>query len=175
MAGGRKSKPRIRNRRPLGLSTDNSPSKKNQVPTFMNDGWFISEPVASRLYQKSAIGKPISDGIIVSDEELMFCHWHRHIPLPEGWIDEKLESNPDFVYQVVAYDTIRSSGDKLVRDRDSWLLWNRETHPKNDEPISEVRWFKSKDEFRINSIIDWVENISSDRNCLLYTSPSPRD
>lgn len=164
MSGGRKSKPRVRNKRPLGLSPDNSPSKKNSIPIPMDNGWFISEPVASRLYQKSAIGQPVTGGIVVSDEELMFCHWHRHIPLPRDWIDEKLETNPNFVYQIVAYDTIRSSGDKLVRDGDQWLLWNRETHPINEDPISEVKWFKSKDQFDLESIISWVNDINSGRN-----------
>ena len=164
MSGGRKSKPRSRNSRPIGLSSENSPTKKNQIPTRYEDGWLIIEPVASRLYQKSAIGVPTTGGIKVNDEELLFCHWHRHIPLPEGWLDEKLEKDADFVYQVVAYDTIRSSGEKLVQSTDCWNLWTRENHPSNSRPSSKVKWYQSRDEFQIQDIITWIDSIDSDLN-----------
>ena len=164
MSGGRESKPRSRNTRPIGLSSENSPTKKNPIPTRYEDGWLIKEPVASRLYQKSAIGMPTASGIKINDEELMFCHWHRHIPLPDGWLDEKLANDANFVYQIVAYDTIRSSGEKLVQSEDCWNLWTRENHPSNSLPSSKVRWYHSKDEFNIQEIITWIDSIDEGVN-----------
>ena len=164
MAGGRKSKPRVRNKRPIGLKNADSPSRKIPVPGKLENGWFVKEPVASRLYQKSAIGVPTEGGIIINDEELMFCHWHRHLPLPENWLENKLNSEPDFVHQIVAYDTIRSSGDKLVSKDGVWYLWNREHHPSNSMHTSEVKWFRSKDTFDLDSIIDWTIGLEDSVN-----------
>ena len=90
MAEGRKSKPRPRPTRPIGLSSDGAPSKSNPKPIKTKDGWFISAPLSNRLYQKSALGKPVDGGIILTSEEVMFCHWHRHVPLEDGWVDSQL-------------------------------------------------------------------------------------
>ena len=87
MAEGRKSKPRARPTRPIGLSNEGAPSKPNPYPIPHTDGWFIPSPLSNRLYQKSALGKPLDGGITLTDEEVMFCHWHRHVPLEEGWVD----------------------------------------------------------------------------------------
>ena len=56
MAGGRRSKPRVRPTRPIGLSEEGSPTRLNEPPVAREDGWFIPAPVSNRLYQKSALG-----------------------------------------------------------------------------------------------------------------------
>ena len=148
----------MRNKRPVGLSLVDGPSKKHPTPEKRDDGWFIPDPTAGRLHQKSALGNPTQGGIIISDIELMFCHWHRHIPLPDMWLESKLQSNPDFVYEVVAFDVIRSSGDKVCNVDGRWMVWRREENPKSHQPMSEVKWFKSKSNFEIPEILKWVSS-----------------
>ena len=129
MAEGRKSKPRTRPTRPIGLTGEGSPVKSNSPPDKHELGWFIAAPLSNRLYQKSALGKPIDGGIILTEEEIMFCHWHRHVPLTEGWVDDRLSEDPNFVYKSVAYDVVRSAGEKVVPVDERWLRWSRESHP----------------------------------------------
>ena len=91
-----------------------APSKPNPHPSEHELGWFIPEPLSNRLHQKSALGKPIEGGIVLTEEEVMFCHWHRHVPLEQSWVDDRLAENPNFVYKSVAYDVVRSAGEKVV-------------------------------------------------------------
>lgn len=161
MSEGRKSKPRVRPTRPIGLSQDGAPTKVNPLPEPHEDGWFIAAPMSNRLYQKSALGKPIDGGIVVSEEELMFCHWHRHLPLPEGWVDERLEENPDFAHKVVAFDVVRNAGDKVVPVDGEWLRWARESHPSKSDPVASVRWARTGDELIISELFDWTREISA--------------
>ena len=122
MAEGRKSKPRPRPTRPIGLSTEGAPSKPNTPPVWNGVGWFISAPLSNRLYQKSALGKPVDGGIILTNEEVMFCHWHRHVLLEDGWVDSQLEIDPNFAHKSVAFDVVRSAGEKLSIEN-KWLRW----------------------------------------------------
>ena len=93
MAEGRKSKPRVRPTRPIGLSTEGSPTKLNPFPVEMENGWFLPAPLSNRLYQKSALGRPVDGGIILTNEEVMFCHWHRHVPVDSDWVENQLQKN----------------------------------------------------------------------------------
>ena len=161
MAEGRKSKPRARPTRPIGLSNEGAPTKPNPYPIPHTDGWFIPSPLSNRLYQKSALGKPLDGGITLTDEEVMFCHWHRHVPLEEGWVDERLAQDPDFAHKCVAFDVVRSAGEKVVPIDGKWLRWSRESHPSKGEPEAEVRWSRARDSFDIQEILEWTQDLSS--------------
>jgi len=161
MAEGRKSKPRSRPTRPIGLSSEGSPSKPNPPPDEHEDGWFISAPLSNRLHQKSALGKPVDGGIILSEEEVMFCHWHRHVPLEEGWVDARLEENANFAHKVVAFDVVRSAGEKVVPIDGKWLRWARESHPNKEDAEAEVRWARAKDQLDIDDLLNWTKSLSS--------------
>ena len=80
----RQLKPRQRKTRPLlrkGKFGDDELIHSPPLP--IADKWVIKPPLASRLYQKSAIGNPIDDGSIeLSPEEILFCNWNRHVELP---------------------------------------------------------------------------------------------
>ena len=162
MAEGRKSKPRPRPTRPIGLSKEGAPSKPNQEPIWNGDGWFISAPLSNRLYQKSAIGKPIDGGINLTSEEVMFCHWHRHVPLSSDWVDCRLEEDQDFAHKSVAYDVVRSAGEKVVPIDGKWLRWSRESHPSKGDAEAEVRWARAKGKFDIDDLLDWIQSISNE-------------
>ncbi len=161
MAEGRKSKPRIRPTRPIGLSKDSAPTKPNKPPKAINEGWFIPEPLSNRLHQKSALGKPIDGGIVLTTEEVMFCHWHRHVPLPDGWVEARLEEDSNFAHKAVAYDVVRSAGEKVVPVDGKWLRWERESHPSKGPPSAEVRWARSKETLAIDDLLLWTKQVSS--------------
>ena len=161
MAEGRKSKPRSRPTRPIGLSNGGSPSKPNPIPVEKNGGWFLPAPLSNRLYQKSALGKPIEGGIILTEEEVMFCHWHRHVPLEDNWVEERISNDPNFPYKSVAYDVVRSAGEKVVPVDGKWMRWSRESHPTKGKSVAEVRWSRAKEEFSIDDILDWAESLKS--------------
>ena len=162
MAEGRKSKPRARPTRPIGLSSEGSPTKPNPFPVKKGDGWFLSAPLSNRLYQKSALGKPVDGGIILTSEEIMFCHWHRHVPLEDGWVDSQLQLDPDFAHKAVAYDVVRSAGEKVVPISGKWLRWSRESHPNKGDADAEVRWARARDDLNIDDLLDWTESVSND-------------
>ena len=165
MAEGRKSKPRSRPNRPIGLSKD-GPSKKNPLPIQKDGGWFIPAPLSNRLHQKSALGVPVEGGIILNDEELMFCHWHRHIPLPSNWVEDRLSENENFAHKAVAFDVVRNAGDKVVPIEGKWLRWSRESHPSKGEALAEVKWARTGDSFDIDELLDWTtEVIANNMQC----------
>ncbi len=158
MAEGRKSKPRPRPSRPIGLSNDGAPSKPNPFPVWRSNGWFIPAPLSNRLYQKSAIGQPIDGGILLTGEEVMFCHWHRHVPVHPEWVEKQVTENPDFAHKCVAFDVVRSAGEKVVPIDGKWLRWSRESHPSKGPPESEVRWARTGESIGIDDLLGWVEN-----------------
>lgn len=100
MAGReRKYTPRVRSSRPIGesRSTNKSPATPIPAPESREGGWFLPDPQAQRLHQKSALGHRVDDGILLTPEEVMFCHWYRHVPLPggTGWFDEQVKATHD--------------------------------------------------------------------------------
>ena len=81
----RKFKPRARTTRSLDLDNVGlDETQKIQPPTAFGDLWKIAPPLSTRLYEKSALGHRLEDGsIALTASEVLFCHWHRHVPLPE--------------------------------------------------------------------------------------------
>jgi len=166
----RKFTPRQRTTRPLGTPlTSNLPPVQPLDPPLMKDGeWYIAPPLSSRLYQKSAIGLMQSDeSIRVSTEEILFCHWHRHLPLPSNsWFDNAVNSDPDVIARSILFDTARSGGELLIPAQNipekwgievpqpTWALrWNREQIFSKEMPVAHVRWAWTTD------VIDWKEMV----------------
>ena len=48
------------------------------------------------LVRKEQVGRLDGDGnLVLSSEEVLFCHWNRHVSLPsEAWLEEELEGDP---------------------------------------------------------------------------------
>ena len=91
MGGGERTyRPRARTTRSLDepRSSNSPPAQPIPAPVERGDHWFLPDPVAQRLHQKSALGMRVTDGILMTAEEVMFCHWYRHVPLPRGkqWV-----------------------------------------------------------------------------------------
>ncbi len=160
MGGGRKSKPRVRSTRPIGLSSEGAPSKPNDPPVGQDGMWFIPEPVSMRLFQKSALGIICEGGILLTDEEVMFCHWHRHIPLQDDFVDNRLEEDPDFAHRCVAFDVARSGGEKVVPRDGVWLRWARDTHPSKGTPEAEIRWARTSNSLDWSELLQWTRTVT---------------
>ncbi len=160
--------PRARTTRPLGtsLSPNQAPSIPLAPPVKKGDGWYIEPPLASRLYQKSALGRTDRDGgIFLTHEEILFCHWHRHLPLPDDdWFSTTVRQDPELVARSVAFDVARSGGELvipvsniaekrgLIASETTWALrWDREQNFTKEQPVAHVRWAWTTDD------VDWIE------------------
>ena len=78
-------------------------------------GWFVSEPLAHRLHQKSALGLRVDGGLLLTPEEVLFCHWYRHLPLPaDGWFPASLKDDTALLRRTIALDVLRNGGERVV-------------------------------------------------------------
>lgn len=118
--GGRERtyRPRARTTRPLGegRSANAPPSTPLDPPVRRETGWFVSEPLAHRLHQKSALGRRVEGGLVLTPEEVLFCHWYRHLPLPEGgdWFEMSLKQDTSLMRRTIALDVLRNGGERVV-------------------------------------------------------------
>jgi len=142
---------------------------RHAPPTQLNDKWLVSGGIGSRLWNKSAIGKTIEEGTILMPEEVLFCHWHRHLPLPNSeWLGNLLSKDPYLLHRAAAMNTIREPGDLLVLtsatklkfEEQSWALrWNRGEHPSRDLPSSELRWVMNSSETNWIELFNWANKV----------------
>lgn len=159
----RKYNPRTRNKRPIGLTSDNdqSPNTPHPLPTELDAGWFLPNPLGARLNQKSGLGVNVNDGIKLEPIEILFCHWNRHIPIADGWINQMLENDGDFIAKSVVFDVARSGGEivipvgNLVNNNYTpntfAVKWSRNVSHSKTAPISQIRWFWA------SQTVDWAE------------------
>ncbi|MAT86338.1 MAG: hypothetical protein CMA25_05190 [Euryarchaeota archaeon] len=170
--GKSKNKPRWTRSLTFDQNFPQGPTHVHDRPKKIPGGWSVEAPVSSRLYQKSALGKPQSDeSILLLGEEVLFCHWHRHIPLPhDDWLNESVKEDPELLARATAFEQIRSGGERLVPVQhvslsyhsDTWALrWSREKHPSNAEPDAEVRWVSFGDPLDLDHWIDWAMHVES--------------
>ena len=170
--------PRVRTTRPLGvpITPNQAPGVPLEAP-FEKDGhWCIPAPLASRLHQKSALGRTEPEGgIYLTSEEILFCHWHRHVPLPsEDWFAHSVESDPDLVARAVAFDVARSGGELIVPVANlsskrnfspsglTWALrWNREQNFSKEDPVAHVRWVWTTDDVNWPELEAWTADVTS--------------
>ena len=140
----RKFKPRARTSRSLNID-DASPEndQKIQPPSPAGDFWKIHPPLATRLYEKSALGQRHEDGsITLTASEVLFCHWHRHVPLPDAsWLESELKKNPRLIYEAIIMDVGRNGGEMIVPS----------IHRPTDEPLAwAVRWHRDRNHLKEN-------------------------
>ena len=112
---GRDLRPRPRPQRPLGSRPD-GPRDRWAPPVAHSLGWAVPPKLGQRLYEKSKLGRMVEDGsVVLSNEEVLFCHWNRHVSLPsESWLDETLVEDPNLLQRAVVLDVARSGGEVLV-------------------------------------------------------------
>ena len=171
----RKFTPRERNRRPLGLENQaNKPPSTPLAPAVERDGfWYIAAPLASRLHQKSALGQTTSDGgILLTLEEVMFCHWNRHVPLAsDDWFVNNVASTTSAISAAVVFDVARSGGEKLVpaahlqgrKDLcdSTWAMrWQRDSNPNKAAPNAQCRFANTTDSLDMMELLNWAEQVT---------------
>ena len=164
----RKFKPRARTSRSLNLdSIGSNEEQRIQPPLQDGDYWKIVPPLATRLYEKSALGQRHEDGSIsLTASEVLFCHWHRHLPLPsDDWLLNELEKNPRLIYEAIIMDVGRNGGEMIVptehrseQDRLAWgVRWHRDRNHLKDNYQASVAIATTHDELDWDELLDWCQ------------------
>ena len=168
-------KPRPRPKRNLpAFDQTLKPSRSDLPNPVERDGyWYVPKKLGSRLHQKSSLGILVEDGgILLNSEEVMFCHWHRHVPLPsDEWFDRQIEQDNDFLHRSILFEYIRGGGVQLVpvsntklwdnkpSKHSHFLKWRKDQNPIMEPPESQVMWA------RTNSPIDWLQILEWVNDC----------
>lgn len=178
MAGReRKYTPRVRSSRPIGesRSTNKSPATPIPAPESREGGWFLPDPQAQRLHQKSALGHRVDDGILLTPEEVMFCHWYRHVPLPggTGWFDEQVKATPRLALATIALDVLRNGGELVVpavhlqhrfphlNDATWAVRWERHETWTRHGGFSQIRLHHTSDGLDWQELLAWVSDVEA--------------
>ena len=163
----RKFKPRARTTRAIKFEGDeDSNLRKNQPPVADGAYWKISPPLATRLFEKSALGHRNDDGsITLTASEVLFCHWHRHVPLPsEHWLEEELQKNPRLIYEAIIMDSGRNGGEMIVpsihrpqiKHHLAWgVRWHRDRNHLKEMPQASISIAATHDELDWDELLDW--------------------
>lgn len=136
-----------------------------------SDGQVImTEPQWQRLWEKSAIGTKIDGGgLRFFPEEVIFTHIHRHQSLPyDNWITDNIKIYPDLEDKYFLLEALRVPGN-LVQlypennaSNGTWALrWHKEDHPDRDNPTSEIRWYRARDNIQISDLLSWTISVAS--------------
>lgn len=152
----RELRPRPRPQRPLGTRPE-GPRDRWDPPVKHEQGWAVPAKLGQRLHEKSKLGQRLADGrVVLSPEEVLFCHWNRHLSLPfEGWLEDSLSRDADLLQRAVILDVARSGGEVLVLNgedaspSEGWgLRWSR--HAKPPAPaVANADWSTS------GAHVDW--------------------
>ena len=177
--GGRERtyRPRARTTRPLGSgrSANAPPSQPLSPPVIHSDGWFISDPLAQRLHQKSALGQRVEGGILLTPEEVLFCHWYRHVPLPNDgdWFSEQLGKDGTLLRRIIAMDVLRNGGERVIPVKHlaarfdpfpehTWAVrWERHEAWMSHPGLSQVRLQRTHDPLDWDELNGWVSSVNA--------------
>ena len=140
-------------------------AQKIQPPTKSGELWKIDPPLSTRLYEKSALGQRLEDGsITITASEVLFCHWHRHVPLPNAsWLESELEKNPRLIYEAIILDVGRNGGEMIVPsihrpniEHNAWAVrWHRDRNHLKDGYQSSVSIATTHDALDWNNLLVW--------------------
>ena len=178
MAGReRKYTPRARSTRPIGQprTSNTAPGQPLKPPVAVGDLWFIEEPLAHRLHEKSALGQRTEGGILLCPEEVMFCHWYRHVPLPDGeiWFEMRLREHEAMAKRTIALDVLRNGGERVVpivhlQSRfpslpdNTWAVrWERHESWSTHAGFSQVRLQRTHDQLDWKELHQWVTDVQA--------------
>ena len=168
-------RPRARTTRPLGegRSANAPPSTPLDPPVKRDDGWFVSEPLAHRLHQKSALGRRVEGGLVLTPEEVLFCHWYRHLPLPGGdpWFELSLKQDNSLLRRTIALDGLRNGGERVVPvehlgsrfaslPQATWAIrWERHEAWSSHPGHTQVRIQRTHDPLDWDELGQWVAGV----------------
>ena len=137
-------------------------------------GWLYDGQACDRLWNKSAIGRPMGRGkLLLTPAEVIFCHDHRHVDWPSvNWLRKAIGGLPKLLDEAVVVESLRVPGNRLVMHQNfdalgldcantTWgLRWVSEAHPRSDEPVSEVRWYHANEHLDVDNLFVWSEQVS---------------
>ena len=179
MGGGERTyRPRARTTRSLDepRSSNSPPAQPIPTPVERDGFWFLPDPVAQRLHQKSALGLRVSDGILLTAEEVMFCHWYRHVPLPSDkqWFSMQLQKDAMLLRKTIAMDVMRNGGERVVPashlskrlasipDQTWAIRWERHETWTQHRGFSQIRLQQTHDPLDWDELLAWVSKVDSD-------------
>ena len=140
------------------------------------EGVVIRDAAWQRLWEKSALGWPVGDALLLAPEEVVFCHDHRERPWPsDDWLRLTIADDPSLLQRaevlaalrapgnlVVLRDTAIRSKPELRHSATSWAVrWHREKHPSRDEAAAEVRWAAAEDSIDWPALDEWSQEVES--------------
>ena len=142
----------------------------------VDGGWVLSGPAAQRLFDKSAIGKPMPENqLLLQASEMLFCARHRHLQLEDNWLENELSSNVEILHETAAMEALRVPGEKIVLSSNvveispesivsngTWALrWERTLKVKNDLPTAEVIWVREFEPIDWPSLYEWAAEVNA--------------
>ena len=69
-------------------------------------GWLYDGQACDRLWNKSAIGRPIEGGkLLLTSADVIFCHDYRHLEWPSAnWLSESVGDSPRLLDEAVVVE-----------------------------------------------------------------------
>jgi hypothetical protein len=99
----------------------------------------------------------------------LFCHWHRHLPLPsDTWLENELQKNPRLIYEAIIMDVGRNGGEMIVPathrpsdDHFAWgVRWHRDRNHLKDKYQASIATATTHDELDWHVLLDWCRKCS---------------
>ena len=130
-----------------------------------------------RWWDKSAIGRPMDDVLLLCPTDVVYCHDHRGMDWPsEEWFHDALRKRSSLIHEALVNEAMRQPGNKVLwhdhfeemdfefADGTQALRWDAKSHPSRGLPDAEVRWNHARSEFDIEDLLNWCRAVrGSDR------------
>ncbi len=125
-----------------------------------------------RWWDKSAIGRPVDDVLLLCPTDVVYCHDHRGMDWPsEEWFPNALKKRSSLIYEALVNEAMRQPGNKVLwhdhfkemnfvlTDGTQALRWDAKNHPARGLPDAEVRWNHARSEFDIRDLLNWCRAV----------------
>ena len=125
-----------------------------------------------RWWDKSAIGRPMDDVLLLCPTDVVYCHDHRGMEWPsEDWFHDALRKRSSLIHEALVNEAMRQPGNKVlwhdhfeemdfeITDGTQALRWDAKNHPARGLPDAEVRWNHARSEFDIRDLLNWCRAV----------------
>ena len=103
----------------------------------------------------------------------MFCHWYRHVPLPDGpdWFEDQLVADDEVAKRTIALDVLRNGGERVVPvvhlterfpslPEKTWAVrWERHESWSSHHGFSQIRLQRTNDTLDWKELSEWVRSV----------------
>jgi hypothetical protein len=108
-------------------------------------------------------------------EEVLFCHWYRHVPLPTDgdWFSDQLSNDGTLLRRIIAMDVLRNGGERVIPVKHlssrfdpfpehTWAVrWERHEAWKSHPGLSQVRLQRTHDPLDWDELNEWVSLVNT--------------